>query len=170
MSEAINNPVRARRSVTNTDFEQKQLDVVDMDGGSGQQIIETDTGVLFDDALAQLAFNEEPVTIIIARGTERYAPEMVQCWVNGKGAEVLSGGKWITLSWLPTAKEVTTKRKYVEVLLRSKPINYTTEVTQYKDHEINEARPHLSSAHTISVIADRNPLGREWLNRVMWEN
>ena len=40
--------------------------------------------------------------------------------VQGKGAEIFENGKWLEIGWLPIGREIITKRKYVEVLARSK--------------------------------------------------
>ena len=73
--------------------------------------------------LDELAFMEEPVTIRLEPSAEKNAPAWFPASVNGEGAEVLQpDGRWLHMAegYLPVGRRVTTKRKYVEVLLRAK--------------------------------------------------
>ena len=126
---------------------------------------------LEDDYLAQLAFAEEPVTIRIERSGEKFAPNVIDLWVNGKGAEILQNGKWIPYGALPVGVPVTTKRKYVEVLARSKTDTINTK-SYKKDEftEVNAIERYTSSKAPFSVIRDANPLGIEWLTNLLRSN
>jgi hypothetical protein len=55
----------------------------------------------------------------------------VDCWVNGKGAEVWDERtrKWMEFNFLPVGLPIITKRKYVEVLARSKSMKVNTPTT-----------------------------------------
>jgi len=124
--------------------------------------------VLDKDYAAQLAFNEEPVTIRIEPSSEKFAPKVVDCWCNGKGAEIVINGKWVSTGALPVGRVVTTKRKYVEILARSKIDSIQTR------HDSSEAeRPanyidrFTSSRAPFSVIEDKNPRGAEWLTKLV---
>lgn len=122
------------------------------------------------DYLARLKFNEDPVTIIINEtGKETDYPEThVPVQVQGKGAEVFYDGKWISICWLPIGQEITTKRKYLEALLRSKS---ETVRTQHDDATVERPRNMLRRSNTanypVQIMEDRNPLGREWLSGLM---
>jgi hypothetical protein len=87
----------------------------------------------------------------------------VPCWVNGKGAEVLVNGKWVEFGYLPVSQMLTTKRKYVEVLLRSKRDSVNTNVIE-RDNEDpqNIIERSTTSTALFSIIEDRNPRGAEW--------
>lgn len=127
-------------------------------------------GELFHSHAAQLAFMEEPVTIQIAENSSAadFPETHVPVCVNGRGAEVLNGGKWIEVSWLPIAQIITTKRKYVEVLARSKSMIVNT-----KHDDANVERPRNwverrnKSQYPLSIIEDKNPRGHEWLSRIL---
>lgn len=119
--------------------------------------------------LADLAFAEEPVTIRIERSSEKFAPHSVDCWVNGVGAEILMKGRWIQTGYLPVGHVVTTKRKYVEVLARSKHDSVQTEVKKHEESEENVIDRHTSQKTPFSVIRDENPRGAEWLTRLLQE-
>lgn len=119
--------------------------------------------------LADLAFAEEPVTIRIERTAEKNAPNSVDCWVNGVGAEVFMNGKWLQLGYLPVGHAVITKRKYVEVLARSKHDSISTNVRQHEDSEENLVERHTSQRAPFSVLKDANPMGHQWLTRLLAE-
>ena len=121
------------------------------------------------DQLQLLAFAEEPIKIMISQSNEKNAPIVHDAWVNGKGAEVYMNGKWLELGYLPVGKIVITKRKYAEVFARSKIDAVTTEVIQEKDSEQNIVNTRTSSKVPFSVLQDNNPLGAEWLQRLMME-
>jgi hypothetical protein len=136
------------------------------------------------DYLAELAFMEEPVTIRIEPANEENAAWTVDCWVQGKGAEVLKqdaqrvwmengslpgGHPWLELNCLPVGVVCTTKRKYVEVLARSKTMRVKT-----PDHadgrnidNNNVTRTHVRG-HVFSVIKDSGK-GSAWLTRLLNE-
>lgn len=119
--------------------------------------------------LADLAFAEEPVTIRIERSAEKFAPHSVDCWVNGVGAEIMIRDKWVQTGYLPVGHVVTTKRKYVEVLARSKHDSVQTEVRKHEESEDNDIGRHTSQKTPFSVISDKNPRGAEWLTRLLQE-
>ena len=114
-----------------------------------------------------LAFAEEPVTIRIERSSEKFAPKVVDLWCNGKGAEVLTNGRWVEMKCLPVGVPVTTKRKYVEILFRSKVDSIETNVVKEPDSERNMIDRHTSARSPLSIIRDDNPLGVEWASRMV---
>lgn len=135
-----------------------------------EQTIQTLDRLPADDYLAALKFGEEPVTIRIERSSEKFAPHSVDCWVNGVGAEVLIRGKWLQLGYLPIGHMVTTKRKYVEILARSKTDSVRTEVrNEESESPDNVIDRHTSQKTPFSVIRDENPKGAEWLTSLLAE-
>lgn len=135
-----------------------------------EQIIIPVAGSLIKEQLSTLAFNEEPVTIRIERSSEKHAPKVVDAWVNGKGAEVLMNGSWVETFCLPVGLVVTTKRKYVEVMARSKTDNVTTKTgSTIEDSPLNIIDRNTSSRTPFSVIKDINPLGVQWLTNLLQE-
>lgn len=135
-----------------------------------EQVIVPIDSPLGSDQMQNLAFAEEPVTIRIERSNEKHAPIVVDCWVNGKGAEVFVNGKWTEFGCLPVGIPVTTKRKYVEILARSKIDNVTTNTGTIHDaNPVNHIDRATSSKVPFSMIQDRNPLGVEWLTRLLQE-
>jgi len=121
------------------------------------------------DYMAALAFNEEPVVIVVSPGTEKFAPSHVECWVNGKGIEVLIGNRWFEFKAIPVGKRVVTKRKYVEVLLKMRRQDIKTQVIRRpgEDPE-NKLERTEATVHGISIVHDpAGGKGVEWFNRLL---
>lgn len=131
-------------------------------------IIAVDPVVVDKEYLAQLAFNEEPVTIRLEPSAEKNAARMFHTQVNGKGIELLIDGKWVEYGWAPIGQVFTTKRKYLAVIASAKK----DAVDTWHDDAVverprNEIRRNTSSATGFSVIRDQNPAGAEWLTEVL---
>jgi hypothetical protein len=178
MTEAINRPVsRARREQSTADFPVGEMPAIDMDPShevDRKRIIEADETALKAEYFSALSFAEEPVDVIIhPPASERNPPQWVECWVNGRGAEILMDDKWVQCGYLPVNMALTIKRKYVEVLIRSKQTSYQTSHIAPEDakstHVENHAIPTTNLRNQISVQYDANPLGREWLQRLVRE-
>lgn len=177
MSDALNNPVKrkyTRRELNTSDMPITEHDDVDLsfdkplEHGESIELVAADVN---KDAelIENLQFNEEPVTIRIEENARSQFPEpCVQVTVQGKPAEILQNGKWIPIGWLPIGTEVTTRRKYVEVLMRSRS---TTFITKHDNAQVETPRnwvePRTSSNYPVSILEDRNPKGREWVSRIM---
>ncbi len=178
MTEAINRPVsRTRREQSTADFPVGEMPAIDMDPSHDvdrKRIVVADETALQSEYAEAIAFAEEPVEILInPPASERNPPQWVECWVNGKGAEILMDGKWVACGYLPVNMALTIKRKYLEVLIRSKQTTYQTHHIAPEDakstHVENHAIPQTNLRNQVSVLADKNPLGREWLQRLVRE-
>lgn len=124
-----------------------------------------------NDYLDALAFNEDAVTIRIEPGIEENAPQFHPCWVNGKGAEVLVNGRWLEFKHFPVAEVLTTKRKYLEVLLRSKRNSIITHIVEQPGRDpINEVRRPTSATMAISIIHDPSPRAAAWMTELRRRN
>lgn len=126
------------------------------------------------DYAKDLAFMEEPIMIRIEPSDEENAPIVVDCWVNGKGAEVLDTltGKFMEINCLPIGSPITTKRKYVEVLARSREERVSTQETNPRPGSGEDGwklRRNMRRKAVFSVLSDPNPAGRAWLTRLMAE-
>jgi len=120
--------------------------------------------------LDKLAFAEEPITILIHRSGERFAPRCTDyIGVNGKGAEMLFKNGWVPIGYLPRGQSIVTKRKYVEVLARAKQDNVNSNYTRSNESEdpVNFIDRSTVSLCAFSVIKDENPLGAEWLSQLL---
>lgn len=177
-SAAINNPVKRaynRKEVHSGDFPLGQKDDIDLDGDlkRGESIEQVSFDVnLQKEHIAKLAFGEEPLTIIIEENSRSDNPEThVPVSVNGKDAEVFTNGQWVAIGWLPVNQALTTKRKYVEVLLRAKSDSIkTVHDDATVERPRNAVRRSTSSNYPVTILEDRNPLGREWVAAIRREH
>jgi hypothetical protein len=154
------------------DLRMAQAPAADFDNRS-ETIVPVDKP-LEDDYAAALAFMEEPLTIRIEPSSEENSPIFVDCWVNGKGGEVLDPvtGKWLEINGLPVGGPIITKRKYVEVLARSRSDRVVaTEVDNRPAPNKDGWKVARNSVRKtqFSVIHDPNPKGHEWLTRLYAE-
>lgn len=178
MNEAINRPVtRARREQNTADFPVGEMPAIDLDASHDvdrERIVVADSTALHSQYQGAIAFAEEPMDILInPPASERNPPQWVECWVNGRGAEIFINGQWVACGYLPVNRPLTVKRKYVEVLIRAKQTTYQTAHVAAEDakstHVENHALPQTNLRNQISVLLDANPAGREWLQRLVRE-
>lgn len=167
--DAAENPVvrKSKREINTGDLEIAQRAAVNLDVPRDNESLVSVEGHLDQSEIEALAFMEEPITIVLNPSTEKNAAKVVDCWVNGRGAEQLQNGKWMVCGWLPVGHPVTTKRKYAEVLARAKPETITTDVKKYEDREDNLAFRTAYSKYPFSVLHDSNPRGTEWLVKIL---
>ena len=162
----------------------RELNTGDMEVGQRPDILLTGTGPinrmpeeilrldtpLHDDYAKALDFMEEPVAIRLEPTGQENAPTQISCYVNGRPAELLINGKWLPIGWIPVGMVVVTRRKYVEVLARAKPDAVNTDVIELPGQDpINRIRRTTSTRAPLSIIKDNNPLGPEWLTRIIAE-
>lgn len=175
-TQAQNNPVLRRRAEVNSgDFPvgQKAPVNIDLNTEINREEIAIapaiDGGKPLSKYMSDLSFAEEPVTIRIEPGQGKFAPKVWDCWVNGVGAEQLINGQWVKKGWLPVGVPVTTKRKYVENLLRAKHDNVQTRVERRQEDESNFVDRFTSSATPITIIRDDSPAHRDWMEKILRE-
>lgn len=169
--DAINNQVKRQynREKSTEDMKVGQRDSVNLDMPRDSEEIAIAETTIGQDYVDEINFMEEPVTIRINKSAEKYAPNVVDCWTNGRGAEQFINGKWAVCGWLPVNTVVTTKRKYVEVLARAKQESIQTRVVKHEDHEDNFADRYTNLKYPFSVISDPSRRGAEWLTRILSE-
>ena len=112
-SDAKNNPV-ARQFVqpelNNTELPKRTLDALEDVMADRQEILIADASTLAGDYAAALAFNEEPVTILLHRGREKNAPTHEMVGVNGQ------------IMWIPVDTPTRTPRGNATVPSHSRMI------------------------------------------------
>lgn len=173
MNDALNAPIRrARRELNSADIPVEQKDDILMQDDApiehSRTIEHAHPDDLVNGMVEQLAFNEQPVSILIYPSREKNPPLVVDCWVNGRGAEVFVGGKWHEFNCLPINIEVTTKRKYVEALAMSKHDTIDTDVgSTMEENPHNRIRCMTSATVAFTVTKDASPHSAEWLRRIM---
>ena len=165
MADASNMPVRsAPREIHTDDFKQQQKPSFSTREELDEIVLATPEQLQKDYA-EHLAFLEEPVTIRVERTSEKFAPRVIDVWCNGKGAEVVINGRWVSVGVIPVGMPVTTKRKYVEILARAKHEAINTRVVDPEaEQPDNKVDSHVSSRAPFSVIEDRSPKAAAWLS------
>ena len=161
-TDAQHRPVIHARKETHTgDMKTRDVPSVNLSEGEierDERIVTVNDGAVDTDYLARLKFMEEPVTIRLERSRDKFAPAVLDFYVNGKPI------------WIPVGRPYTIQRKYVEVIARSQPYDIRTSVVKHEDREENKIERHSLNNYPFSVIRDDNPKGSEWLMRVMQES
>ena len=78
-------------------------------------------------------------------------------------------GKFMEINCLPIGQPIITKRKYVEVLARSRTDRVTSQErrrTPDVGRDGFKVQRRSQRKNMFSVLEDKNPKGREWLNRI----
>jgi hypothetical protein len=110
------------------------------------------------------------VTIELLPGQDENAPPSVPIWVNGKGAEVLVGGRWLEVTYLPVGGPLTIKRKYLEAIARAKPTHIKTNIVELVGKDpINKIDRRSYMRYPFNMLEDKNPKGRHWLTKILTE-
>ncbi len=110
------------------------------------------------DELGDIMFMEELVKIRVEPLQEKNPRKLIDLYVNG------------VPEWVPVGRPWIMRRKYVEVLARSKPINVQTKHEQPEESldPRNEIIRSTSAQFPFSVLQD-TPKGIAWLNKIMAE-
>lgn len=161
-TDAINNPAKRqynRRELLSDDLPIRDVPTLDTDDRSDDVILATPSNFSSDYA-AELAFMEEYVEVYLNRGRERHAPLFEQVGVNGQSI------------WVIVEKPVRIKRKFVEVLARSMPMDVRTQSGETDGDALtyNKVERSLSANFSFSILRDDNPKGAAWLAKVRREN
>lgn len=117
----------------------------------------TDSALTMD-SLGDIMFMEELVKIRVEPLTEKNPRKLIDLYVNG------------VPEWVPVGKPWIMRRKYVEVLARSKPMSVQTRHEQPEESldPQNEVIRSTSAQFPFSVLQD-TPKGVAWLNKIMAE-
>ena len=119
------------------------------------------------DYLDELQFMEDPVMIRLEPSADKNAAGAFPVWCNGKGAEILVNGRWIECPYLPVGQILTTKRKYLEIIVRAKVDTIHTVVREVdSERPNNQINRFTSAVHSFSIIEDRNPKGPAWVSEL----
>ena len=162
-TEALNAPVKrqyTKREIHSDDLPIREIPELDTDDDRSADVIVASADMLNKDYAAELAFMEEYVEIYLNRGREKHSPLFEQFGVNGK------------IIWIEVEKPTRVKRKYVEVMARSMPVDITTDSGESRGDELtfNKVLRHQSANFSFSILRDPNPRGPAWLAKVRREN
>lgn len=131
------------------------------------EIIQADASVLAKEYADNIAFMEEPVTVIIEPSQDKNAATWIAVWNNGKGCEVLVNRQWreMTGGYIPVGIELTIKRKYLAILAGSKIDSVETVVVETPGQDPDNRIKRVTTSNcSFTIIEDRNPKGRAWLS------
>lgn len=123
----------------------EHLDIVTADGPTAMHFAE------------ELAFMNENVTIMVHESEDPNAENPIMVSVNGRNQYIFRG------------QEITVRRCYVERLARAKRQAYKQDLTQTDPVLYNSMKKSTALMYPFSLIEDRNPVGRDWLRKVMAE-
>ncbi len=149
------------REYSNADMASRALPAIEDADNRPEDIIQAEEMDLVNaDYAAELAFMEEPVTVLLHKGREKFAPRFEQFGVQGK------------IIWIETNKPTIVARKYVEVMARAQPIDVRTRSGETQGDELafNIIDRSQNSAYTFSVLQDKNPKGAAWLAKIIRES
>jgi hypothetical protein len=92
-------------------------------------------------------------------------------WCNGRGAEILINDRWRECAYLPVGQVITTKRKYLEIIIRAKVDTVHTEIRNMdSERPDNRVQRFTSPVSSFSIIEDRNPKGAAWVSEIRRRN
>ncbi len=103
---------------------------------------------------------EEKVTVTVATTTDKNAEPMPAVYVNG------------VAQFFPRGVPVTCKRKFVEGLVRAKPIDIqaNSELQSLGSEPVQRVYRNTAYKYPFQVIRDSNPRGHAWLEALMAED
>ncbi len=160
-SDAVNNPVsRPGRELLSDDLPVRDvpplLDPLDRE----DDVIVASADLLAKEYADELAFNEELLDIVLHRGREKHAPLFEQFGVNGQ------------IVWVKVETPTRIKRKFVEVMARSMPMDITTTSGEDPSDALtfNRVERSLASNFSFSILRDPSPKGAAWLAKVRRES
>lgn len=127
------------------------------------EVVKAVDPIAMDSYAAELAFMEEPVTVLLHRQREKNSPAIFDFTVQGRPI------------WVAVDTPTVIQRKYLEVIARSQPYDVTTEVNKNEDKGENAVvqnfvHRHKSGHYPFSVVEDKNPRGAAWLAKVVRES
>ena len=160
-TDALNNPVKrqyTRRETHSDDLPVRDVPDLDTDD-RGADVIVASADMLNKDYMDELAFMEEYVEVYLNRGREKHSPRFEQVGVNGR------------IIWIEVETPTRIKRKYLEVLARSMPMDVRTQSGEDAGDALtfNKIERSLSANFSFSVT-DPNPRGAAWLAKIRRES
>lgn len=177
MRRAQDNPTQITQGTETAEFSVPQKTIIDIDQQLGSvaediQIVEKMPDVEYAELLK---FAEDPVTAIINQSSDPKAAKYVYCAIGGKGAEVWDekSKRWLEFKYVPVNRRLTIKRKYLEVLARSRVDSFSTRevsTTPLANHDGYQLEATTFQSSPFTVILDpAGDKGHQWLTRVMSE-
>jgi len=115
-------------------------------------------GLGFKSHAKLLAFAEEPVTFMIHETSDVNQSRYVQVGNNGQN------------KWLFRGVPYTLPRKFVEQLLRAKPVSIATPESRDDDgFRTTTIKKTSAMLYPLTILEDKNPISKEWQAQIMAE-
>lgn len=121
----------------------------------GQHVTPADTGALNKEYLAELAFMEEYIEIVVQESSDENAENPVRVGNNGIFVEFYRG--------IPTVA----RRKFVDCLIVKHTRVTTPEYINGAGERARSIKQHSALKNPFIIVEDKNPKGVEWLRRRM---
>lgn len=159
-NDARNNPVNITKGTHTEDIPAPQPSpIIIPDSGIAnrepESIVLAGDAAMNQDYADALRMAEEVIEILLDDSGEENPVQFVPVWNNGR--EVV----------IPIGAPFKLKRKFVEDLIRSRPISIRTHHEEVGAHKvINRIIPNARSKHPLSVIHDPSPHGAKWLRDI----
>ena len=110
----------------------------------------------FKNKIEQMKFDNELIEVLVMQSSSQFPDNTFTLSVNGRDLLIVRGKR----QWIP--------RNYAEVMAQARVSTYANIETFNDRGERTVENPETSSARYIfQVVTDRNPLGPQWLERVM---
>jgi len=123
-----------------------------------EQIAVVEHAQINKDYADALAFNEDVLEILLEPSSEENAPMTVDVYNNGQAV------------WVPVGQPFKIKRKFVEDLMRSRPVSIQTSHEDIGAKVINNRIIRNTRAkYPLSILSDPSPKGPEWMRRIRAE-
>lgn len=113
-------------------------------------------------------FMSEVLTIRVEPPADENGEPMAEVGVNGRRLFIPRGIE-TNMGCDERGRKFPITRMYVERLARAKRVFYKQTLDQRLGEEMNRLQPQRALVYPFAVIDDPNPLGREWLKRVLAE-
>jgi len=175
-AEAPRKAVRIKRELDTREFKPNQRAALKMPAITEEIVRDSNIvlaeGPLPKNQLDELAFNEQPIKILIHKGGEKSQGRATDyIAINSIPGEILFKNGWVPMGYFPRGISFYTKRKYVTVLARAKKDSIETNVIQ-RDNEDPEnfVERSTTSALSFSVLEDKDPRGAEWIELLVRAN
>src|SRR3990167_4391958 len=121
-------------------------------------IIEVQDTPRWKDKAKALAFDDEPVTVVISSDSDPNAEQIIDLACNGVSQRLFRN------------EQKTIKRKFVEILARAKKEIITTpQITDASGNQTTKIVRTPGLRYPFRVLKDNNPDGPVWLERVLAE-
>ena len=106
---------------------------------------------------ANMAFAKELITIRVDDSTDENAERFVEVWNQGDYMR------------FPRGEEVTCERRFVETLMRAKPIRYSQKAILDDVGKVGgyQEIPHRALRYHFSMVRDDSKHGAAWLRSIM---